>query len=79
MSKHINFVCSDSVYSGIKEFMKVRNIKNLSWAIRILLIDGLESLVDEEPISVPNFSEYIDCLSSEEKSSSKNLSNNVDK
>ncbi len=66
MSKHINFVCNDSVYSAVMEFMKQRNIKNLSWAIRILLIDGLESQVDEEPISVPNFSAYIDCLSSDD-------------
>lgn len=66
MSKHINFVCSDSLYSGIKEFMEQRNIKNLSWAIRILLIESLDTKDDEEPISVPNFSAYIDCLSAED-------------
>lgn len=41
MSKHINFVCSDTTYSNIVEYMKRHNIRNISSAIRILLDRGI--------------------------------------
>lgn len=41
MSKHINFVCGDTTYSNIVEYMKRYNIRNISSAIRILIDHGI--------------------------------------
>lgn len=58
MSKHINFVCNDILYSNIVNFMGDKNISNLSSAIRILLYIAFDSMrkevekkLDEEDIS----------------------------
>lgn len=48
MSKHINFVCRDTLYSNIVEFMNDNNITNLSWAIRILLFRAFDSIRKEK-------------------------------
>lgn len=48
MSKHINFVCNDILYSNIVSFMDDKNISNLSSAIRILLYRAFDSMRKEE-------------------------------
>lgn len=46
MSKHINLVISDTMYSSLIAFMNDNNISNLSFAVRYLLRRQLDLLPD---------------------------------
>lgn len=54
MSKHINFVCDDTLYSSILFIMKIRNIKNISSAIRYLLMLSTDNFYVLEKIPFPS-------------------------
>ena len=51
MSKHINLVINDTLYSSIISYMNTYRIKNLSFAVRILLMKQLDTLSDTFSIS----------------------------
>lgn len=66
MSKHINLVINDTLYSSIVSYMNTNHIKNFSFAVRILLMKQLDTLSDTNVIFFDDLkgddNEYISSL-----------------
>lgn len=65
MTKHINLVINDTLYSSIVSYMNTNHIKNFSFAVRILLMKQLDTLSDTYSINTDSLINDIDDITNE--------------